>query len=994
VFGFAIAVIALVLLITSPATLAQQPNISQELQLFNGMSPEQQQAILQQLSGGGATGNAGGLGSLLGGSSLSGINTLNASQQALLQQQQLQQQRRQRDLQSENGEVPGAPPVLKAGDSVLVDVSLPAAPPQDTSPNTSPNTSANNSQTPNQSNTQGTDTNGVPLNASQLAQLISQNGAFPQATQEGPQPTPEVLEAGERQRLQDLAELIRNHNPYRLDSNGELLLPGIPTIALAGLTEALATRRVAAEPAFEHLLVRLTRLPLDKIGQEALKPFGYDLFDNSEPAFSSELNVPVPADYIIGPGDILQVQLYGSQNLTVPLIVGRDGRIGFPQLGPIQVGGKRYSEVKADIEGRVARQLIGQRADVSMGETRTISVFVLGAAQYPGAYTVSGLATVTTALFAAGGVETTGSLRDIEVKRQGKVVRTLDLYDLLMRGDSSGDIKLQPGDIVFIPPVGPTVSLDGEVLRPAIYELKGDQSVSELLAMGGGLTPLANRDSAALVRIDPQQQRVVIDVNPTAPSAALMVLHNGDTLQVPRLGPQIDSGVTLQGYVYQPRNFAWHSGLRLTQVVSSVDDLKPNADQHYLLIRRELPPDRRISVLSADLNAALAAPGSAADVPLMPRDIITVFDLENSRQYVIQSLLEDLRLQANQSQPTPIVHIDGRVKVPGDYPLEPGMHVSDLIRAGGGLESSAYSGRAELSRYTIVNGDQRRTQILAIDLNAVRSGDATADVVLQPFDRLSVKEVSGWTEQAQVTLLGEVRFPGTYAIKQGETMRSVIERAGGLTNLAFPEGAVFTRVELKRQEQEQLDRYSQSMRISIAETALMGARAGLGGAQAAIGIGQTLLTQLQSTKAVGRLVINLQAAIRAKPGSSDDVILRDGDELIVPRLRQEIMVLGEVQDATSHLYHPGMTRDDYINQSGGVTRQADRRHTYVVRADGSVATGNRDWFQDGDNIRIRPGDAIVVPLNTQKLPPLTLWQSVTTILYNIAIAAAEANAVF
>ncbi|MGH8144425.1 MAG: polysaccharide biosynthesis/export family protein, partial [Steroidobacteraceae bacterium] len=506
----------LVLVVVVPTARAQQQgNVNQDLQLFNNMSPEQQQAILQQLGGGGASGLAGlaggtGLGSLLGGSSLTGAQSLNGSQQALLRQQLLQQQRRQ---QSQTEQQTGLAPVFKPGDTVLVDVTLPAAPQQNPPAASNPPSGQGNGA---QGSSANVSVNGLPLTTSQIAQLQAQSGAFSQSAQEGPQLTPEQLQAGERQRLQDLAELIRNHNPYRLDSNGELLLPGIPAIALAGLTEDLATRRVAAEPAFEYLHVRLTRLPLQKMGQEALKPFGYDLFQNSTLAFLPELNVPVPADYIIGPGDILQVQLYGSQNRTETLVVGRDGRVSFPQLGPIQVGGRRYSEVKADLEGQVARQMIGVRANVSMGETRTINVFVLGAAQYPGSYTVSGLATVTTALLAAGVVQTTGSLRNIQVKRQGQVVRTLDLYDLLMRGDSSGDIKLLPGDVVFIPPVGPTASLDGEVLRPAIYELKGNQTVGDLVQMGGGLTPNADRDNADLVRINAQQQRVVVDVDPTS----------------------------------------------------------------------------------------------------------------------------------------------------------------------------------------------------------------------------------------------------------------------------------------------------------------------------------------------------------------------------------------------------------------------------------------------------------------------------------------------
>src|ERR1019366_8570512 len=434
----------------------------------------------------------------------------------------------------------------------------------------------------------------------------------------------------EKQRLTDLVDLIRSHNPYQLDSSGELQLPGIPAMALAGLTEDLATRRAAAEPAFSKLQINLTRLPLKKSGQAALKPFGYDLFDNSMLNYQPMLNVPVPADYVMGPGDMIEEQLFGSQHQTLRLTVSRDGRVGFPQLGPIAVGGQRYSEVKSDIEARVARQMIGVRANVSMGDTRTINVFVLGEAKYPGSYTVTGLATVTTALFAAGGVKPIGSLRTIQLKRQGEIVRTVDLYDLLMRGDSASD----------------------------------------LIGMGGGLTPVADRDNAALVRVDAQQRRIVLNVNPSSPSTASPALRNGDALRVLRLRPQLDSGITLQGYVYRQKYFAWREGLRLSDVVSSIDELKPNADQNYLLIRREMPPNRRITVLSADLAAALPAPVSPADMTLMPRDTLTVFDLQSSREHVIHPLMDELRVQSNLAQPVQIVHIDGRVKVPGDYPLE------------------------------------------------------------------------------------------------------------------------------------------------------------------------------------------------------------------------------------------------------------------------------------------------------------------------------------
>jgi polysaccharide export outer membrane protein len=981
---------AMALLAVAPRGRAQQTDLSQQMQLFNSLPADQQQALLQRLSGqGGQTGLSGssglnGIGGLTGGSSLLGGSSMNSSQAVLLRQMQLTQQRRYESLLKDQAE----PQVFKPGDTVLIDIDLlTQKPPESQNQGDQNNAPNSNSQAGNQKSS----VNPSALSSAQLSQLGLDSGTNGQRVQEQPQRTIEELQAEEKQKLQVMIEQIRARNPYLLDRNGQLQLPGIPGIALAGLTEELATRRVSAEPAFEKLQVKLTRLPLDKSGKDALKPFGYDLFDNSQLSLMPTLNLPVPADYVMGPGDILEVQLFGSQNQILTLTVGRNGRLNFPQLGPIEVGGKRYSAVKSEIESRVARQITGEQANVSMGETRTINIFVLGAAKYPGSYTVSGLATVTTALFAAGGVDAIGSLRNIQVKRQGETVRSFDLYDLLMRGDSANDIKLQPGDVVFIPAVGPTLALDGEVQRPAIYELRGDESVAGAIQMAGGLTTDADDHSAALIRIDGEQRRVVIDVNPSAPIAAALTLRNGDALHVARLRPQLDSGVTLQGYVYRSKSVAWHQGLRISEVIPSLDELRRDADQHYLLIRREVPPNRAIAVLSADLAAALQAPGSAADVTLMPRDIITVFDLQTSREHVISSLMDELRVQSNLGQPTEIVHIDGRVKVAGDYPLEPGMRISDLIRAGGSLDPAAYAVHAELTRYTVQDGGQRDTRVISIDLAAIRQGDASADIPLQAFDRLSIKQVSGWSEQDQVTLKGEVRFPGIYTIQPGETLHSVIDRAGGLTKFAFAEGSLFTRRELKEREQEQLDHLAARLRTEIAEVALMGVRAQQGAAPSAISVGDTLLRQLTAAKAIGRLVVDLKAVLHTKIGSSDDVILRNGDELIVPKQRQEVMVLGEVQDPTSHLYNRRMSRNDYVDQSGGPTRQADRKRIYVVRANGSVDAGAKGWFHSADSVDIHPGDAIVVPLDTERLPALTVWSTVTGILYNLAIAAAEVH---
>jgi protein involved in polysaccharide export with SLBB domain len=372
---------------------------------------------------------------------------------------------------------------------------------------------------------------------------------------------------------------------------------------------------------------------------------------------------------------------------------------------------------------------------------------------------------------------------------------------------------------------------------------------------------------------------------------------------------------------------------------------------------------------------------------LLPRDQIMVFDLASGRDRIIQPVLDELRLQSNTADPTEVVHVDGRVKVPGEYPLEKGMTVADLVRAGGGLSDAAYNGKAELTRYRVVDGDTRHTELVEVDLALALRGDPKENLKLEPFDILSVKEVSLWHSLESVALSGEVRFPGRYDIKRGETLVSVLSRAGGLTEFAFPEGTVFTRVELKKREQEQMDMLAQRMQTDLAALALEGAAAGLPNSASALTVGQSLLGQLRAQKAVGRLVIDLPKMMHVRGGSAD-VILRDGDQLIVPRFQQEVTVIGEVQSATSHLYSPELSRDDYIGLSGGVTQRADRGKIYIVHANGSVvaAQGHR-WFQSTD-LKMKPGDTIVVPLDTERLPPLPFWTAVTTIIYNVAIAVA------
>ncbi len=802
----------------------------------------------------------------------------------------------------------------------------------------------------------------------------------------------------ETSRSATIRDRILKGNPYKLNRFGVLEIPGLPSIPLAGLTADEATRRLSADPDLRDYTVKLTLLRLEPLDDEGAKPFGYDLFEGDPSTFAPVKDIQVPIDYVVGPGDTFNIQLYGNETASYSLTVGRDGRIKFPKLGPISVSGMGFDAARAALEERVAKQLIGTQVSVTMGDLRSIRVFVLGDVEKPGSYTVSGLSTMTNALFVSGGVKITGSLRDIELKRNGRLVSVLDLYDLLMHGDTSGDRQLMAGDVIFIPHIGPTATVYGAVRRPAIYELKKERTAEQMVELADGLAPDADAGLAQLERIEASRLREMRNVNLNSSAGRNTAILNGDKLRVPAIRPTLENSVELTGFVFRPGAFQYRAGLRLSDVLSSFDELRPNADRHYIAIRRVIPPEEKIEVISADLERALSARGSAADPELRPRDKIIVFDLTANRSRTVAPIIDDLKLQASAASPAHVVIVAGEVRAPGPYPLEPSMHVSDLIRAGGSLEDSAYTGEAELNRYEVIDGQERQTDLLDVNLAAIRHNEPGADLELKPYDVLVIKKTPQWEVPGSIVLNGEFRHPGRYPIHHGETLSSVLQRAGGLTDIAFAEGAVFIREELKQREKEQLETLSNRLQSDLAALSLQAvstsaATNGSGGASAgqALAIGQQLIQQLRNTKPVGRLVVDVH---NRGPGGVGDLLLRNGDVLLVPKKSQEITILGEVQSPTSHIYRAGLSRDDYIAKSGGATQRADRKRIYVVRANGDVVTGSQSgWFRRSQTVEIRPGDTIVVPLDTERVAPLPLWTSITTIIYNLAIALLAINSV-
>lgn len=799
-----------------------------------------------------------------------------------------------------------------------------------------------------------------------------------------------------QQRLARNAQLgrILGAVTYKLDREGRLHFPGVTTIALAGLTEYQAARRIEAEPDLRPLVAEVLLLPLQRFGVAALEPFGYALFEGAPVTFAPATDVPVPSDYVIGPGDELRVQLFGRENALHTLMVSRDGTVNLPGRGPVVVAGLSIGEVRELVDQRVAEEMIGVTASVTLGELRSIRVFVLGDVTRPGAFTVSGLSTMMNALFVSGGIAPSGSLRRVHLKRAGQTVQTLDLYDLLLRGDSSQDAKLQQNDVLFVPPRGETVALAGEVQRPAIYEIVNERKLEQVIQLGGGLLPTAYSASARIERIDQAGGRSVQTFDLGLPAGRTTAVQGGDQVTVnPVPDDVLTDHVTLSGHVQRPGPFEWRPGMRLTDLIPSVNHLKSDADRRYVLIQRQADLTGPIELFSADLTAALAAPGGDDDPMLQNLDRAIVFDLGSGRLEVVAPLLRQLRRQAIYGSPTREVEIDGMVRAPGTYPYEEGMRVSDLIRAGADLTDSAYGLTAEVARYEIEGGSRRTVDLKQVDLAAVLAGDPTADFLLSPFDQLNIRQVSEWKRKGSVLLEGEVKFPGRYAIEPGETLSAVLARAGGLTDHAFAEGSVFLRDDLRERERDRIDRLATRLEADLATMTLQAGRAAAiqgerGPDQASFSVGQSILGQLRRAEPMGRLVIDLPGVLAGQ--KELDVFLRDGDRLHVPELKQEVMVLGEVQYATSHLIRPGLRRDDYVAASGGLTINADEDRIYVVRANGAVVgvDGGSKWFQRDSNMEMRPGDTVVVPLDIDRVPALALWQTSTSILFNLAIAVA------
>jgi protein involved in polysaccharide export with SLBB domain len=811
------------------------------------------------------------------------------------------------------------------------------------------------------------------------------------------------------------------------------------------------------------------------IHQRPTERFGLDVFRNAanDPGVIP-MDLPVGPDYVLGSGDGLEIDLWGGVSQRMFRVVDREGRVSLPETGPLLVSGRSLGDVQQAVQQVLRTEYRNVSADVSLSRLRTVRVYVVGDVAEPGAYDISSLSTPLNALFSAGGVTGRGSLRALKHYRGKQLLEEVDAYDLLLHGVRSDMHRLENGDTLLVPPIGPQVTVDGMVRRPAIYELLRENTLTDVLELAGGILPTATLRHIEVQRIEAHEKRTMLtlDLSPSGNAEAdkkqldSFRIHDGDEVHIFPIAPYNEDAIYVQGHVLRPGRYSYKEGMKLPDLIGSYKDLLPEPAPHYAEIVRLNPPDFRPSVESFDLSAALANPASAPKLqPLDTVRIFSRFDFEPAPEiwvggevrmpgryrtsgeahlkdavYLAGGVTQDASLDSAQLFRTgrdgtlkilsvnlsealagnpvdnlvlephdrlivhrnsakvdpPTVYVKGEVAKPGRYPLTSNMHVEDLIRVAGGLKRSADPEVADLTSYVEGNTPQRVAKNMDLKLSAAMHGDASENLLLHDGDVLAIRQNPGWNDiGAMVTLKGEVQHPGTYGIRPGERLSSILARAGGFGAQAYPYGAILMRREVRELELKSHQELVQRIRVEqVSLKVLPENDADQKNAKlTAIAETETALQQLQANPPVGRVVIHVQPDLNAWRNTAKDVAVRDGDELFVPKKAGYIMVNGQVFNPTAIGYLPGRSATWYLGQAGGVTQLADKKAVFVIRADGSVIAAKNntgDWWGGNPmSATLRPGDMVVVP---EKVPKIG-GRNWTTTLQAAQVASSVALAV-
>ena len=719
--------------------------------------------------------------------------------------------------------------------------------------------------------------------------------------------------------------------------------------------------------------------------------FGESIFSYFPTTFAPANNIPVSPSYVIGPGDEIQIQIWGQNNFRSNYTVDRTGTITPSFVGPIHVAGLQFSQLTDFLRSQYARVYRNFDINVNLGSLRSIEVFVVGQARLPGSYTISSLSTVLNAVFASGGPLPQGSLRDIQVKRGGETILHFDLYDLLLHGDKSKDVTLLPGDVIFIPPVGRQVAVLGSVNTPAIYELRDEKTFQQVVELAGGLTNTASGAQVHVDRIEDKSQRGTLDINlNTSPSGPV---QDGDIVTVRSVIDRFQNAVTLRGNVADPGRYAWHEGMRVSDLIPSKDALVTrDYYQRMMSLGQNVPAYLGPQDSS---NTAAGAPGGSNTQNPAPAST----DIRSGAGVISSQ-------PGHAPEPTPAASATGGgatsvgTALTFSSPNFPGK--TDVILGGPDIDWN----------YAVIqrqNAPDLTTTLIPFNLaKAIQQKDPSQDLQLLPGDVVTIfstADIRVPSEQQTkfVKLEGEFAAAGVYSVLPGETLRQLIKRAGGLTPNADLFASDFSRESVRRLQRQRLLEFADQLdtQIAISTSAAAATAVTAQDAQAAQASAQgarSIVARLREAQPNGRVVLQL------KPDSSGidaipDIPLQDGDQFIVPLTPATVSVEGQVYNANSFLYEKGSRVKDYLRRAGGPDRSGDRKREFVLRADGSVVsrqyTGpeHKSIFasKDFENVMLYPGDTIVVPPIIQKGAVLRNLSNISTVISGFGLGAAAVN---
>ncbi len=738
---------------------------------------------------------------------------------------------------------------------------------------------------------------------------------------------------------------------------------------------------------------------------QILPIFGVNLFRRVPSTFAPVDLAPVPPDFVVGPGDELRIRVWGQLSFQANVRVDRSGDIYLPQVGPVHVASVPFADLDGHLRSAIGRVYHNFDLTVDLGQIRSIQVYLAGEARAPGVYTVSSLSTLVDALFVGGGPNTQGSLRNIELRRGSQTVAHFDLYDLLVRGNKSADAKLLPGDVIFIPPVGPQIAMTGSVKSPGVYELLPGEPLSGALSDAGGVSAVASAARISVERIQDHSERQAMEIAYNKDGLATP-LADGDIVRVFSIVPRYGKTVILRGNIANPGRFAWHPGMRVSELIPDKDSL---VTRNYWWKRTQLGlPAPEFEPTPGFQN--LRQPWDGNAITLKP-PVSGEPNSQSATQDSTQNATQDSTQDSTQDQSGSLQNRN---------PSAQQRNSSSSLAA---LESSgATQGPRPAQRTTVrllapdidwdyatverIDPETLKTTLVPFDLGKlVLQHDASQDLELKSGDIVSIFSEADFrvplAEQTKlVTLDGEFVHSGVYSVKPDETLKELVERAGGISPKAYLYGSEFTRESVRVAQQARIDEYAHTLEMRVQRANLALAASSSSPQDAASGTAaqnseRDLVAALRQIRATGRIVLTLKPD-SAGTGSLPAMTMENGDRFVIPPIPAVVNVIGAVYNQNSFLYVTGRRVGTYLQQAGGPTRDADRKRAFIIRANGDIVSydaGKSVWGNDFLNMRLNPGDSIVVPEKTFKPSALRGAIEWTQVFAQLALGAAAIDAI-